>query len=57
MIDAQPDIATELRAKIMAHIEFEDKSTPGERELIKAKIRKLKAGGKISVAGTLRLFS
>jgi arylsulfatase A-like enzyme len=47
MIDAQPDIATELRAKIMAHIEFEDRSTPGERELIKAKIRKLKAGGKI----------
>jgi arylsulfatase A-like enzyme len=47
MIDAQPDIATELRAKIMAHIEFEGKSTPGERESIKAKIRKLKAGGKI----------
>jgi len=47
MIDAQPDIAAELRAKIMAHIEFEDRSTPCERELIKAKIRKLKASGKI----------
>jgi arylsulfatase A-like enzyme len=47
MIDAQPDIATELRAKIMAHIEFEDRSTPGERELIKARVRKLKDGGKI----------
>jgi arylsulfatase A-like enzyme len=47
MIDAQPDIATELRAKIMAHIEFEDRSTPGERESIKARVRKLKAGGKI----------
>jgi len=47
MIDAEPDITAELRAKIMAHIEFEDRSTPGERESIKAKIRKLKAGGKI----------
>jgi arylsulfatase A-like enzyme len=47
IIDAEPDIATELRTKIMAHIEFEGRSTPGETELIKAKIRKLKAGGKI----------
>jgi len=47
VIDAQPDIATELRAKIMAHIEFEDRNTPGERELIKEKIRKLKTSGKI----------
>jgi len=47
IITAQPEIATDLRAKIMAHIEFEDKSTPGERELIKAKIRKLKGSGKI----------
>ena len=47
LIDAEPEITAELRAKIMAHIEFEDRSTPGERELIKAKIRKLKASGKI----------
>jgi len=47
IISAHPEIATELRAKIMAHIEFEDRSTPSERELIKAKIRKLKGSGKI----------
>ena len=47
IIDAQPDIATELRAKIMAHIEFEHRSTPGERESIKARVRKLKDSGKI----------
>jgi arylsulfatase A-like enzyme len=47
VIDAEPEIAAELRAKIMAHIEFEEKSTPGEQELIRAKIGKLKSGGKI----------
>jgi arylsulfatase A-like enzyme len=47
IIDAEPEITAELRAKIMAHIEFEDRSTPGERELIKARVRKLKDGGKI----------
>jgi len=47
IIADQPEIATELRAKIMAHIEFEDRSAPGETELIKAKITKLKGSGKI----------
>jgi len=47
IIEIKPEIATELRTKIMAHIEFEDKSTPVEEELIKAKIRKLKASGKL----------
>jgi len=47
IITAHPEIATELRAKIMAHIESEARSTPSEREFIKAKIRKLKGSGKI----------
>ena len=47
VIDVQADIATQLRGKIMAHIKFEDRSTPSETELIKAKIRKLKASGNI----------
>ena len=47
VIDTEPKIATELRAKIMAHIEFEEKSAPSEDELIKARIRRLKASGKI----------
>jgi len=47
IIDVKPEIATELRARIMAHIEFEEKSASSEEELIKAKIRKLKASGKL----------
>lgn len=47
IVDVEPAIATELRNRIMAHIEFEDKSTPSEEELIKAKIRMLKGGRKI----------
>ena len=47
VIDIEPEIATELRAKIMAHIEFEEKSAPSEEELIKAKVRKLKGSGSI----------
>ncbi|GAH80832.1 unnamed protein product, partial [marine sediment metagenome] len=47
IIDVKPEIATELRARIMAHIEFEEKSASSEEELIKAKIRKLKASGEL----------
>jgi arylsulfatase A-like enzyme len=47
LIDAEPEIATELRANIAAHIEFEEKSAPSDKEQIKAKLRKLKASGKI----------
>jgi arylsulfatase A-like enzyme len=47
IIDIKPGIATELRAKIMAHIEFEEKSAPSEQERVKARIRRLKAGGKL----------
>jgi len=47
IIDIKPEVATELRTKIMAHIEFKEKSAPSEEELIKAKIRKLKAIGKL----------
>jgi arylsulfatase A-like enzyme len=47
IIDIKPEIATELRARIIAHIEFEEKSTPSEQELIKAKVRTLKASGKL----------
>jgi arylsulfatase A-like enzyme len=47
LIDAELEIATELRANIAAHIEFEEKSTPSEKEQIKAKLTKLKAAGKI----------
>ncbi len=47
IIDIKPEIATELRTRIMAHIEFEEKSVPSEEELIKAKIRKLKGSGKL----------
>lgn len=47
IIDIKPEIAAELRAKIMAHIEFEDKSTPSEEEIIKEKVRRLKGSGRI----------
>ncbi len=47
MIDIEHEIATELRTRIMAHIEFEEKSAPDKEELIKAKIRKLKGSGRI----------
>jgi len=47
IIDIEPEIATHFRARIMAHIEFEDKSTPSEEELIKAKIGKLKSSGRL----------
>jgi len=47
IIDIKPEIATELKTRIMTHIEFEEKSAPSEEELIKAKIRKLKAGRKL----------
>ncbi len=47
IIDIKPEIATELRTRIMAHIEFEEKSAPSEEELIKARVRKLKGSGKI----------
>jgi len=47
VIAVERDIARELRAKIMAHIEFEEKSAATEEELIKAKIRRLKGSGKI----------
>jgi len=47
VIAAEPDIATELRAKIMAHIEFEKGTALSEEELIKAKIRKLKGNRRI----------
>ena len=47
IIDVKPEIATQLRARIMAHIEFEEKSAPSEQELIKVKIRKLKGSGRI----------
>ena len=47
MIDAEPEIAAELRARIIAHIESESKNMPSEKERIKARARKLKASGKI----------
>ena len=47
IIDIKPEIATELKTRIMTHIEFEEKSAPSEEELIKAKIRKLKATRKL----------
>jgi len=47
IIDVKPEIAAQLRARIMAHIEFEEKSAPSEEELIKVKIRKLKGSGRI----------
>jgi len=47
IIDIKPEIAAELRAKIMAHIEFEDKSTPSEEEIIKEKVKRLKGSGRI----------
>ena len=47
MISVRPKIATELRNKIMAHIEFEDKSIPSEEERIKARIKQLKGDRRI----------
>lgn len=47
IINVEPDMAKELRGRIMAHIEFEEKSVPREEELVKAKIRRLKGSGKI----------
>ena len=47
IIDVEPKIAAELKAKIMAHIEFVEKSTSSEEEAIKEKIRQLKHSGKI----------
>jgi len=47
IIDVKPEIAAELRTRIMAHIKFEEKSAPSEQELIKVKIRKLKGSGRI----------
>ena len=47
LIDVSPEIAAELRASVMDHIQFEDKSTPGEEERVKEKIRRLKGSGKI----------
>ncbi len=47
MIDVEPEIATGLRDRIMAHIEFEERSAPTEKELIKTKLRKLKSAGGI----------
>ena len=47
LIDSDPEIAAELRAKIVAHIEFEEECALGDKELIKTKIRRLKRAGKI----------
>jgi len=47
LIDAQADIAAELRAKIMSHIEFEYRNMPSEEERIKTRVRNLKDGRKI----------
>ncbi len=47
IIDAGPEIMTELRANITAHIESENRNMPSEKERIKVRIRKLKASGKI----------
>jgi len=47
IINVEPDMAKELRARIMTHIELEGRSVPREEELIKAKVRRLKDSGKI----------
>lgn len=47
IIDIEPEVARGMRNMIMDHIEFEDKSTPDEKDLIKAKIGKLKRSGKL----------
>lgn len=47
LIDAEPETATELRSKIMAHIQFEERKALRDDGTIKTKIRKLKASGKI----------
>jgi arylsulfatase A-like enzyme len=47
MIDVEPEMAAEMRAKIMAHIAFEDKSAPSEEKIIREKISRLKSSGRI----------
>lgn len=47
IIDIKPEIAVELRTKIMAHIEFEEKSAPSEEERVKAKLSRLRRSGKL----------
>ena len=47
VIDIKSEIAAELRAKIMAHIEFKDKSIPNEEAVIKERVRQLRGSGKI----------
>jgi len=47
VIDLQPEIAMAMRNKITAHIAFEEESAYGERDLIKASIRRLKKSGKL----------
>jgi len=47
LIDAEPETATELRSKIMAHIQFEERKAARDDGIIKAKIRKLKDSGKL----------
>lgn len=47
LIGAEPEIAAELKSKIMAHIQFEGKSTTTEEERIKAKITRLKGAKNI----------
>lgn len=47
LIDAELETATELRGKIAAHIQFEERKAARDDGIIKAKIRKLKDSGKI----------
>jgi arylsulfatase A-like enzyme len=45
IIDIEPEIASKLRTRITAHIEFEHKTAPSEEEIIKEKVRWLKSRG------------
>jgi arylsulfatase A-like enzyme len=45
IIDVEPEIASELRTRITAHIEFEHKTARNEEEVIKEKVRRLKSRG------------
>jgi arylsulfatase A-like enzyme len=47
LIDVEPEVATELRSKIVAHIQFEERKALKNDGTIRAKIRKLKDSGKI----------
>ena len=47
LIDVEPQIASELRTKIMNHIEVEHATIPSKEEIIKEKVRWLKSSGKI----------